>query len=394
MRGLFNNGIRWAAPNDGASASSADAAAATERVLSGQAWRDFCMKLADAGEVILRTDGPGTPLDKTEGFRYLSRLIRIGLIQYLEAADTDFPYFYRSCDEVTKWGADNPDNIYWNARVRGDRDYRITGTRGTIHYFGIGAKALYLEKKNGTALSGGELQGTNMIIGPDGKFEIIASAKKHPGNWLPMDADTNMLIIRQTFLDRKTEIPGSFHIEQIGGPTVPAPLDPVFLEAAFKRTAEFVHGTAIRFATPWNAPFQARKNQMLIHDQNFFWSAGGDPTIHYMPAYFDLQPDEAWVIDVMPPEAYFWNLSLYNWWNETLDYVHRPVTINMHTAKRNADGSLTAVIAARDVGVGNWLDTAGHKEGLALFRWLSAKSIPQPKTRVVKLADLEKERAR
>src|SRR5579863_9880974 len=60
-------------------------------VFTGEAWRDFCARLADAGEVILRPDAPATPLDRAEGFRYLSRLVRIGLLQGLEAMDPDFP---------------------------------------------------------------------------------------------------------------------------------------------------------------------------------------------------------------------------------------------------------------------------------------------------------------
>ncbi len=39
-----------------------------------QAWRDFCAKLADAGEIILAPDVPDDPLIRAEGFRYLSRL--------------------------------------------------------------------------------------------------------------------------------------------------------------------------------------------------------------------------------------------------------------------------------------------------------------------------------
>ena len=34
-----------------------------ERVVSGAAWREFCAKLAEAGEVILAADVPATALD-------------------------------------------------------------------------------------------------------------------------------------------------------------------------------------------------------------------------------------------------------------------------------------------------------------------------------------------
>jgi len=270
--------------------------------------------------------------------------------------------------------------------ILGDRDYRITGTRGTIYYFSIGSKAFRMDK-DGSIESTGELNGADMTIGADGTFEIIVSSRPQPGNWLPVKTESNFLLIRQTYLDRAAELPGSFKIERIGGPAAPAPLDPVFLAHALRRTADFVHGNARKFGD-WTLPFTKDKNAMVARDQEYFFKAGGDPLITYLYGYFELSPEQGLLIDVVPPKAIFWNFSLYNWWNESFDYVHRPVTINNHTAQRNADGSLTVLIAARDAGVGNWLDTAGHREGLALFRWYAADGNPQPKCRVVELAEL------
>ena len=47
---------------------------ADEAVTTGQAWTDFCRSLEQAGQVVLK--GPDTPLDRAEGIRYLSRLLR------------------------------------------------------------------------------------------------------------------------------------------------------------------------------------------------------------------------------------------------------------------------------------------------------------------------------
>ena len=96
--------------------------AASRAVTSGEAWRAFCARLAAAGEVILAPDAPSDPLVRAEGFRYLSRLTRLALEQYVEAADTDFPFFYTLSHATAKIGADNPDNAYLNASIRGDCD--------------------------------------------------------------------------------------------------------------------------------------------------------------------------------------------------------------------------------------------------------------------------------
>ena len=356
-------------------------------MLDAKVWREFCEQLADAGDVILRPDVPANAINRAEGFRYLTRLLRIGLLQNLEAADPEFPFFYRPGDEYTKYGGDNPDNVYWSAMVKGDNDYLITATRGTIHYFSIGSKA-FLMDKNGTIESTGELTGDDLQIGPDGCYEIHVSRSRKDGNWLPMTSDTNFLLIRQTYLDRKNEIPGTFDIRQVGGRTAPAPLDEVFLQGALQRTVQFVKGNASRFVD-FLLPFAPDVNQLRKRDQEYFFKAGGDPLINYLYGYFVLDSEDAWVIEVMPPEASFWNFSLYNWWNESFDYVNRPVTINNYTAKRNSDGRLTIVVAARDPGFGNWLDTAGHTEGFALLRAYEAKPYDEPVCKVVKLKDLE-----
>ena len=106
------------------------------------AWADFCAKLAKAGDVILAADVPADPLVQAEGFRYLSRLAKLGLEQYVEASDPDFPFFYVLSHETAKIGADNPDNKYLNASICGTSDYRITGTRGSMFYFSIVANAM------------------------------------------------------------------------------------------------------------------------------------------------------------------------------------------------------------------------------------------------------------
>jgi hypothetical protein len=47
------------------------------------------------------------------------------------------------------------------------------------------------------------------------------------------------------------------------------------------------------------------------------------------------------------------------------------------------------VIARRDPGVPNWLDTAGHARGGLALRWVGAESIPHTTGRVVPLRDLK-----
>ena len=117
----------------------ADQSEALARVVDGRAWEEFCDTLKAAGAVVLA--GPDDPLDRAEGWRYLSRLLRAGLETFVEASDASTPHFQRTTGETVKMGMDNPDNVYLNAPVNGGHDYRIWGTRGTVHYLGFGTQS-------------------------------------------------------------------------------------------------------------------------------------------------------------------------------------------------------------------------------------------------------------
>lgn len=355
-----------------------------------EAWRDFCAKLAAAGEVILAPDVPDTPLVRAEGVRYLSRLTKLALEQHVEATDTDFPFFYQLSHETGKIGADNPDNVYLNASIRGDCDYRITGTRGSMFYFSIVANAMRYHI-DGSAHATGSLMNDDIQWGPNGEVEIIASANPQPGNWLRLETDASVIIIRQSALDRAAETPGSFKIGRIGGPAVPAPLSGETLSKGLATAAQFVHGIATTFAD-WTRLFAQAPNSFPAIDQSMFQKGGGAKDIYYAHAYWKIASDEAWVIEVTPPDCYYWNFQLDNWWMESLDYRFRQITVNKHSAKLEPDGSVKIICAARDpgprAGTANWIDTSGHTEGTALLRWAGATEHPLPAARIVKLEDL------
>jgi hypothetical protein len=350
----------------------------SEDVLTGRAWAEFCRALEKAGDVILRDSAPDTPLDRAEGYRYLTRLLREMLYMTVENADPDFPRLHQL--DLTKIGADNPDNVYLTATVRGDRTYRLTGTRGTIHYFSVGSKANRYAK-DGTMASTGELSDQDIVVEPDGTVEITVGAQPHDKNWLPLAPDSTSLVIRQTYLDRTTEEPGDWRIECVGGPKEPRPLDPEFLAKALRRATLGVHGTAATFAG-WTELFMTRPNELPDFGQEMFQRAGGDPEIFYLHGYWTLRPDEAWVIETDVPDCPYWNFQLDNWWMESLDHDRR-ITVNKHTATLD-DNRLTIVVAERDPGWGNWIDTAGHTSGTALLRWLGAKNHPIPTCRVIR----------
>jgi len=344
-------------------------------------WVAFCDSLAGAANLLQQDGVPRSAIDQAEGLRYLSRLSRAALESIVESSDVDFPRLFKLTDETIKIGGDNPDNIYWNATIAGDRDYRISGHRGTVPYLSFGTKANRFAI-DGRMASTGELEDRAMTFAADGAFEINVSQKPQPGNWLPMSPDTSMLLVRQTFLDKATETPASLKIERLLGRDLPAPLQPALIDAKLKSAAAFVSATSSAFAG-WTRMFMSRPNELLPWDQSIFQNVGGDPNIHYLHGYWRLDPGEMWVIETEVPNCRFWNFVLQNWWMESGDYRHVPNRwLNPTKARLEGDARLTIVVADEDPGFGNWIDTSGHREGTALLRWISAADHPVPTCRV------------
>jgi len=358
----------------------------TKRIMDGTSWNEFCDMIKMAGMTILQKGAPENPLDRAEGFRYLSRITRAALEALVEKNDPLAPVLFRPVHETAKMGADNPDNYYQWAAISGKVDYRLWGNRGTISYLGIGTYTGQYGS-GGRSTETGYIEAKNLKVEPDGSFEIILSCDEKPGNWLRMEPDTTSLIVRQTFLDRKNEKIADLHIERMGGEKGPAPLTPLGIDEGLSGAGRFVMGAAMLFAS-WVEGFAKRPNELPEFDPSTSISAHGDPNITYYHGFWKLEPDEALVIEVTPPECDYWNFQLNNYWMESLDYRYYTIAVNKHEAKYRDDGSVRIVVAHENPGVDNWIDTAGHSLGTMCLRWVRAKEKRQPAARVVKLSAL------
>jgi len=357
-----------------------------DRLMSGRSWEDFCDTLKSAGKTILAEGQPDGALDRAEGFRYLSRLTRAALETFVEYSDPLAPVLNRPVHETAKIGADNPDNYYQHATISGAHEYLIRGARNTIQYLDFATQSAGVAS-SGDSEQGGHLDASSLELDDAGNFTIHLSCEHKPGNWLRMTPGTTALIVRQTFADRETEIPADLTIERIGGDGKPTPLTPEALDAGFTQAKGLVVSCAALFSS-WAHGFQKHTNELPKFDDSVSMGAGGDPNICYYHSYWSLGPEEALVIEATPPECDAWNFQLDNHWMESLDYRYHKIHVNKHTAVYADDGSVRIVVAHRDPGVPNWIDTAGHSQGTMCFRWIRAAEHPQPRCRVVKLAEL------
>lgn len=355
---------------------------AEQRIISGRSWEEFCDTLKAAGAALQFPGAPQSPFDQAEGYRYLSRLARAGLEGFLEDSDPHAPVLKRVVHETVKMGSDNPDNYYQNATVSGHCEYRLSGQRGTVHRLTFSTQAGHYGQGGGLPPTG-FLDASDLTIDETGHFEITVSRDERPGNWLPMTEETGVLIVRQTFLDRDSEALASLRLERIDGPHRPSPITAESIDEGLKNASTLVAGASLLFAK-WARDFQNHTNELPRFDQEVSNRAGGDPNIAYYHSHWRLEPDEALVIDFVPPACETWNFQLNNYWMESLDYRYLRVHVNKHTAVANADGSVRLVIAHRDPELVNWIETAGHTSGTMSLRWVRAETHPVPRTRVVK----------
>ncbi len=365
--------------------------AVDDKVRSGAAWAEFCDALKAAGQQVLRAEAPTSELDRAEGWRYLTRLLRIGLEMHLECADPDFPAFFAPSHETGKIGADNPDNLYQMARINGRNQYVVRGTRGTVPYLSFGTQKGGYES-NGKMEQTGFLDGKDLLLDDDGRFEVIVSATRpaEARNWVRIEADSNALLVRQTFMDRSQERAAQLSIARSSDDARPAPMTAERIQRSLDNTARFVNGTATLFAN-WSQSYLAHPNQLPLADQALCQSVGGDPNIVYYHSYWQLADDEALMIHLPRiPACRFWNLQINNWWMESLDYRYHRAHFNKHSAQLAADGSVTLVLTHRDPGLPNWLETAGHDRGTMCLRWVGATEQVDPVTRVVKISELKR----
>ena len=92
-----------------------------------------------------------------------------------------------------------------------------------------------------------------------------------------------------------------------------------------------------------------------------------------------------------PAECEHWILQVCNRWQENLDvYEHGQGYITKFTANFEADGSILAVMADRDPGLGgNWIDTFEHEAGVFSLRLIQTEGAPSVSIQEVALAELE-----
>ena len=343
------------------------------------AWAYLQERLTEAQQLVMSTPVNKNTIDCAAGMRHLMVLLAVGTDMALRAdPDPVLAINRASMDDIITWGLECPDCVYMNASLRAGETYRLFGKRGTARYVG-------LQTMDGIASIANCLV-DDLDVAPDGSFEAVLSADEHDGNWLRLAGEHPTLTVRNFFYNWDTETPAALKIERVGAVNRPDSenVDPIAsVASALHALGDFVYDN-LKFFLDFGAMPQANGFVPPMDMTEMGAAAENRPVI----GRFELEPDEALILEFELPKGVYWSLSLGNPWLETIHYGRYQSSLNGHQAVVDADGTARFVIASRDPGVSNWLDNAGHSNGAILLRCVRTESAPVPATRVVKFDDI------
>lgn len=303
------------------------------RLISGEAWDDFCDALKCASAAI--SSGPSDELTQAEGYRFLARTTRAGLAVFLEYSDARTPKLHSLIGETIKMGADNPDNLYQSAPLLSQHSYRLCGYRGTVKYISFGTQLGHYGKRagmppidfldseslkyfanknteNSDSTTSGSSDSDTDTESKGKYFEIILSPQKPHNlenvNWLRLDAKEECtLIVRQTFGIRENETTAALELERYfladeeadekcdaldvdafkkrnqsqKAKVQPLPLRALKVDESLSSAASLVSGACLMFAKWGNKMRRSTDCNKLpvLLDQTEYRNAGGDPNM-------------------------------------------------------------------------------------------------------------------
>lgn len=342
-----------------------------------EAWQFVQKMLGDITEIVKADARDEREL--LDGLRVVSRVTALCSELSVEA-DPELPWFFDMCSPTRMVGGPNPDGRYLLAMIRGDRTYRITGTRGSSAYLGFQVLA-------GTGMTprrmAAYLSDTELKLDDD-TFTIIVSAERPAGldgaQWLQIPADAASIVVREYIGDAATESPATLHIETLdAGP----PQVPTDAEVAEQFTA--MAWTLMKLTTLHRTikpELLTRPNELVTAEAAALGSADTTPDNLYMIGTFDLADDETLHLEFTPPDTRYWNVTLENIWHECIEPRRRHSSVTDKGVSPGTDGKVRIAIGGKDSGNGHWLDTGGRRRGFVVLRWLDNPAAPEVKVTV------------
>jgi hypothetical protein len=341
------------------------------------AWQFFQQMITDVTKIV--TEDAESDRELLEGLRVIARVSSLCAQMSVEA-DPARPAFFDMCSDTRMIGGPNPDGSYFLAMIRGDRRYRITGTRGTTAYLGFQILA-------GTGLTPRRMSNyvgdTNLDL-TSGEFALVLSADEPAdlgsAQWVRIPDDASSVVVREYIGDRDSEEPATMRIEALNPDPVTALSDSELAEQFTAMAWSLMKLTTLhRTIKP---QLLENPNTLLTAEAADLGAADTTPDNLYMMGTYRLDPGQALVLDIDPPDTRYWNVTLESIWHECLEPRRRHSSVTNRAVQPDADGRVRIAISAQDFGFGHWLDTGGRHRGFVIVRWLDNPRPPDVKVSV------------
>jgi hypothetical protein len=354
-------------------------------------WAAFCGQLQRAGEQVFKDANATSGTQRVDAFRFLTQNLGQVFDLALETRDTRYPALQAFCGPTRKLGGDCADFTYQQAWIDGRSTYRLTGSRGTSRFFNVTVQGPrtpgpgVLHEPFGDTPEA-NIFGQQLSITDAGEFELYIGGPERGPNWLPTTPGSRKLFIRQGF-DRWDELPAQLRIERIDMDS-PKPLPtPAVMAEAMEWAGDFVTGLMSdwpEFPFTYGGVDAGRPNTFPRVDATGADNKRGRAAANM---YWELDPDEALIIEFDAHDG-LWMFTNMGVFFNSMDYLYRPVSYTPSRTKADTDGRIRLVIAHRDPGVHNWLDTQGFERGNVTYRHMLEGEPAVLSTRVVNCDDL------
>jgi len=327
----------------------------------------FADAVAAAERVIAEAPHVETEQDLVEGYDYLAGTIRAALSSAW-SFERDFPYFVRSATPYTKVGLDNPDTLYFSARIRDDAEYVVTGRRGTTADLSFQIlNGDYSPADVPDSLSA--FDDRDIDIAPDGTFELrFGPARAEAGkNYFALGPRASMLLVREVFSDWSSERTGSIRIQRVDRIGAAPPVATKELVARRWEVAGKTLVQQLKTFLAFPEWFYLKLPVNTMTEPRL--TPGGLATQYSSAGHYELGDDQALIVTVPVSDAPYQGFQLGNMWYLSMDFINHQTSLTVDQARHDEDSKIRFVISERNPGVANWLECTGHRRGYLQIRW-------------------------
>jgi hypothetical protein len=336
-----------------------------------------------------------TEREASEGMRVILRTLAMSS-DVTGDGNPQIPHFSRMDTAVRKVGGDNPDAEYDHIVLDNAWDYVIRGNLGTVRHVSFtinGARGA-----NGRAGKLGYFNERTLGADENGDFEIhLTKADDGGPNWVDTSPGISSILIRQYIGDREVETLAGYEVEVVGrepDSEIPYSTDAEVAKAISGATYGLGYMMTMH-RTIMPELFDHPNTFKRANVSDFGADISGSDNL-YMFGTFQLEEDEALIIETEPLDVRYWNIAIESRWHESVDYAARRTHRSLDHSVVDSDGKLRFVLAHGKTPHPNWLDTGGHREGFMTFRWVGEpdSEATLPTLIRVKRADVESELAK